>query len=232
MVIPIRMGWRDFLFIHWPIEAELVAPLIPDQLELDLFDGRAWVSVIPFVNVNLRPIGVPRALGVTLPELNVRTYVRYQDTPGIYFFSLDADGLGSVIAARLMHHLPYYFAATELNRHDGRISFTSRRRHRGARSARFEAQYWPTGKPFRAPDRERERFLFERYRFFTDDTQGRIRHTEVEHESWTVYPAQADTEVDTMLSATGLPVPKEDPIYQFSPGMDVQASPSRIYRQP
>ena len=43
------------------------------------------------------------------PELNVRTYVRVADKPGVYFFSLDAGNPLAVAAARALFHLPYYY---------------------------------------------------------------------------------------------------------------------------
>ena len=62
------------------------------------------------------PLGVgPRRLGLPLPELNLRTYVSHDGHSGVYFFSLDAQGILGVVGARLFHHLPYYYARCSLN---------------------------------------------------------------------------------------------------------------------
>jgi uncharacterized protein YqjF (DUF2071 family) len=110
MVIPLAMEWRELLFASWSVEPGVVAAHLSDALSVDTHDGDAWLSVVPFTNAIVRPRGVPAALGVDLPELNLRTYVTVDGTPSVYFFSLDAEGVLGVLGARLLHHLPYYYA--------------------------------------------------------------------------------------------------------------------------
>jgi uncharacterized protein YqjF (DUF2071 family) len=88
MVVPLEMGWRHLLFGNWPVERDVLEPR-SGLLTLDEFDGTAWLSVIPFINVAVRPAGLPECVGIQLPELNLRTYVTRDGTPGIYFFSLE-----------------------------------------------------------------------------------------------------------------------------------------------
>jgi len=226
MVVPLEMGWRHLLFENWPIDPGVMDAHLPDGLEPDVHDGSAWLSIVPFTNVAVRPAGVPEALGIRLPELNVRTYVTRDGVPSVYFFSLDAQGIASVLGARLFHHLPYYYARISLDRTDGRVRFSSRR-HPGARPARYEGAYWPTGEPLAAPGDPLGAFLVERYRFYTGAQDGSIRYTAVDHDPWTLYPAAAEIGTNTLFSAHGFPRPDADPVYYYSPGLDVVASRSR-----
>jgi hypothetical protein len=221
------MGWRHLLFENWPVDPELMDAHLPASLTADRHDGAAWLSVVPFTNVDLRPAGAPRSLGVRLPEINVRTYVTQDGVPSVYFFSLDAQGLAAVTGARLFHHLPYYYARISLTWVDGRVSFGSRRLHPGACPGRYEATYWPVGEPFDAPSDPLAEFLVERYRFYTEAPDGSLRHTDVSHDPWTLYPAAARVETDTLLRADGFARPEADPVYYYSPGLDVVASRSR-----
>ena len=83
--------WHDLLFAHWPLPAEDVRRAVPAELELDLFEGRAWVGVIPFRMSGIHLRGLPAIPGTAaFEELNVRTYVVYGGKPGVWFFSLDA----------------------------------------------------------------------------------------------------------------------------------------------
>jgi len=227
MVLPLEMGWRKLLFENWPVEPAVMDAHLPEGLEADVYDGSAWLSVVPFTNVNVRPKGLPEAFGLRLPELNVRTYVTRDGVPSVYFFSLDAQGISSVVGARLFHHLPYYYARISLSWDDGPVRFRSRRLHPGSRPAHYEASYWPTGEPFSAPEDPFGEFLAERYRFYTQAQDGSIRYTDVEHEPWTLYPAVADVERNTLLSAHGFARPEREPVYYYSPGLDVVASPSK-----
>jgi uncharacterized protein len=93
--------WHDLLFAHWPIPPLQLLPLVPAGFELDLFQGDAWIGIVPFRMTNVAPRFIPSLTGIsTFPELNVRTYVRVADKPGIYFFSLDAGSRTAVLAAR------------------------------------------------------------------------------------------------------------------------------------
>ena len=141
--------WNDLLFAHWPIPAADIAYLLPAGLEVDTFDGWAWVGVVPFWMDQIRMRGLPPVPGANrFPELNLRTYVRAQSTrvPGIYFFSLDAANPLAVAVARLRFHLPYYWARMHAEeKPDGLIHYQSQRLLSN-QPVRFKAQYRGLGR--------------------------------------------------------------------------------------
>src|SRR5690606_9486240 len=144
------------LFAHWPVAPSLLRPLVPAGLELDTFDGSAWIGVVPFGMARVRPRFVPPVpLLSRFLELNVRTYVTAGGKGGVWFFSLDANSRLAVRGARWSYHLPYYDARMTLVRRDDgqRIEFASARNHRGAPPATFDAAYQPTG-PVRQGDKD------------------------------------------------------------------------------
>src|SRR5215472_11803409 len=103
-----KQTWHDLLFAHWAMAPEIVRPLVPAQLELDLFSGQAYVAVVPFWMSGIRGRWAPPLPGLNrFPELNVRTYVRHQNVPGVYFWSLDAANQVAVWTARAGYGLPY-----------------------------------------------------------------------------------------------------------------------------
>jgi uncharacterized protein YqjF (DUF2071 family) len=228
MVLPLAMGWRYLLFENWAVDPAVMDAHLPERLSPDTYDGSAWLTVVPFTNVAVRPRGVPAAAGFRLPELNVRTYVTHDGEPSVYFFSLDAQGVASVLGARFFHHLPYFYARISLERVGDEVRFSSRRRHPGARPARYEGTYRPTGEPFVATEDPFTEFLVERYRFYTEDQRGRLRYTDVEHEPWTLYHAEADIETNTLLAADGFARSDADPVHYYSPGLDIVGSRSKL----
>ncbi|WP_255194088.1 YqjF family protein [Natronobeatus ordinarius] len=232
MPLPVAMGWRHLLFANWSLEPDVVAAHLPASLSVDTFDGRAWLSVVPFVNVDVRPRGVPALAGFPLPELNLRTYVTRDGESGVYFFSLDAAGSLGVLGARLFHHLPYYYARMRLRRRerDGRIRFTSRRRHPGERPVLFDAIYRPTGEPFTAESGSLAAFLTERYRYYTEDSRGRLRYADVDHEPWTLRDATATLEDESLFRANGFTPPEGSPVCYYSRGLEVTASRCRRWQ--
>jgi uncharacterized protein YqjF (DUF2071 family) len=227
MIGALHMGWRHALFANWPVDPEVVRPHVPDALTLDTFDGRAWLSVVPYTNVDVRPRWFPTGWGVRLPELNLRTYVSHQGRTGVYFFSLDAHGLAGVLLARALHHLPYYYARTTLD-HDGEtIRFQSRRFHPGARAVHFSATYRGLGERFTPAAGELAHFLTERYRYYTESPSGRLRYADIDHEPWPLFDASVTIEENTLFTANGFDHPDTEPVHFYSPGVDTSASASR-----
>lgn len=218
----VTLGWRDSLFAHWPVDPERVRPLVPDELDVDIREGTAWVSALPSVVTAARPFFLPRSVGLTVPQVNLRTYVRHETTPGVYFLSLDTStGLG-VRIARLLYGLPYFRASIDFERKGETCRFDCQRTHTDYPSPRFSAEYRPTGPPSRAdsaPD-SLDAFLAERYRTYVV-RDGTVWCARVDHHSWPLCPAEATIFADSLFEAAGLPAPAEDPVVRYSPGVEI-----------
>ena len=79
--------WSDLVFVHWRYPAEIVQALLPDGVEVEQFDGTAWVGLIPFHMNDLGfPLLHPLPYVGSFPEVNVRTYVRCGEYSGVWFF--------------------------------------------------------------------------------------------------------------------------------------------------
>ena len=103
------MRWVDLAFLHWRVSPDVLRPHIPSQLEVDTFDGSAWIGVVPFRMTHVHPIALPPIPTVRdFPELNVRTYVRSGGRAGVWFFSLDAAIRLAVFGSRVSVGLPYF----------------------------------------------------------------------------------------------------------------------------
>ena len=214
-------SWHDLLFAHWPIEPSVMRALVPPQLELDLFERRAWVGVVPFRMSGVRLRGLPAVPGThAFPELNVRTYVRHRGRAGVYFFSLDAASAVAVRAARAWYRLPYFHADMELQPIRGGISYHSRRTHRGAPPAQLDAEYAPAAQVHRSRPGTLESFLTERYALFT--TRGdRVLAGDIHHEPWPLREARATFTTNTMARAAGVELPDEPPLLHYAERLDV-----------
>lgn len=106
-----HMIWRDAVFLHWPVEPALLRPHVPAGIQLDLFDGMAWVSLVAFTMTRVRPRGLPPFRPVShFHEVNVRTYTRLNDRPGVYFLRIEAASQPACLIARTVSGLPYRHA--------------------------------------------------------------------------------------------------------------------------
>jgi uncharacterized protein YqjF (DUF2071 family) len=209
--------WYDLLFAHWPVPMETLRSRIPSTLEIDTYNGQAWIGVVPFGMSRVYPrwtFPVPW-LSYFL-ETNVRTYVHVGDKPGVYFFSLDAENPIAVEAARRFYLLPYFKARMSLHHKGDWIHYTSHRTHRNAPPADFRARYRPTGDIFRSQPGSLEEWLTERYCLYTVDPKGNTYRGEIHHLPWPLQPAEAEIEVNTMTEAHGIHLPDTKPLLHFA----------------
>jgi uncharacterized protein YqjF (DUF2071 family) len=218
-------SWHDLLFMHWPIDPEVMRAHVPAALPLDLYDGRAWIAVVPFAMSNVAPRGIPLPSAVSaFPELNVRTYVTVDGKPGVYFFSLDAENRLAVMGARTVFGLPYHFARMSIERRGESFHYESHRRS-STSPAEFVADYRPTG-PIQLPASGTfEYFLTERYCLYTADRRGRAHRLEIHHPPWPLQVAEASVSVNTMASAAGISLPATAPVLHYAKRQDVVAWP-------
>jgi uncharacterized protein YqjF (DUF2071 family) len=217
--------WLDLLFAHWPIPADEIVPLIPPGLTLETYAGTAWLGIVPFRMSHLRPRGLPAVPWLSyFPELNVRTYVRVDDRPGVFFFSLDAGNPIAVALARTFFHLPYFRAQMEV-RYGNRetVHYTSHRTHRHAPAASLVGSYRPLGPIYRAAAGSFEYWLTERYALYSVDRQGRIYRGEIHHQPWPLQPAEAEFTTNSIAAASGLTLPDQPPLLHFVRRLDVVA---------
>lgn len=208
--------WKDLLFLHYPVEAEVLRPLVPPVLTLDTYNHRAWVSVVPFQITRLRPPGVPAVPGLSaFPELNVRTYVTFNGKPGVYFFSLDAGNLSAVWGARIFYRLEYWHADMKVKGKGSQlIDYRSKRIH-GPKPAEFVASYGPTGPVRYAVPGSLESFLTDRYCLYAWN-RARLYRAEIHHLPWPLQPAKAVVETNSMAAVAGIHVQEADAVAQFS----------------
>jgi hypothetical protein len=209
--------WHDLLFAHWPISADRLRTMIPPELELDTYEGQAWLGIVPFWMSGVRPRGVPSLPWLsTFPELNVRTYVTHGDRPGVWFLSLDAANRLAVRAARFSYHLPYFHARMSATPRGDAMDYVSQRIHPGAPPAEFQGRYRPTGDAAPPQPGSLAHWLTERYCLYAVDARGRLYCAEILHPPWALQPAAADIDINTMAAAHGIKLPAAPPLLHFS----------------
>ncbi len=197
--------WHDLLFAHWPVAPDAIRGDLPAGLELDTFDGQAWVGVVPFRMSGIRVRGTPALPWLSaFPELNVRTYAVRDGRPGVFFWSLDAANPVAVRVARAWFHLPYFDARMTCRADGESVEYRSERTHRGAPPAELRARYAPTGPVELAAPGTLEHWLTERYCLYAGARDGRLLRSEIHHAPWPLQRATAELGLETMARAAGI----------------------------
>ncbi len=196
--------WRDLTFLHWRVAPEAVQPLLPAGTRADVHDGSTWVGLIPF-----RMVGAGIGTGPAVPwlgtfaETNVRLYsVDAQGRRGVVFRTLEASRLAVVLGARAAFALPYTWARMRVTEQDGVLTYTSRRRWPGPRSAATSVVVRP-GAPLGEGDALAE-FLTARWGLHTR-AFGRLLYVPNRHETWPLQHAELLALDDSLVAASAPP---------------------------
>jgi len=215
-----QQHWRDVLFLHFPVSTKELAAHLPRQLEVDTFEGQAWLSYI-FFRLTLRPAWLPVVPGVSsLVELNVRTYVRYGARSGIYFLRMYADNQIAILASRLLTPLRYQLAGMIDQRcTDGIRHIECRPALAHGATLAANVQIAVPSAPAPALADSLDQWLVERYCLFVETTGGAILAANVEHTPWLVAPIRLSAVDDSLGPSLGLSLPAAPTLAHYSPGV-------------
>jgi uncharacterized protein YqjF (DUF2071 family) len=244
-----RQVWHDLLFAHWPMPAGTLRAALPRGIELDVFDGEAWLGIVPFRMSGVRLRYTPPLPWLSaFPELNLRTYVRVEGKPGVYFFCLEAGNPLAVEIARRWYRLPYHRAEMSCvpsgpGGNDIRYAHV-RTDNRGA-PAELAVRYGPRGDVFASKPGSLEHWLTERYCLYTvnargnalgnplgnargnprGDARGGVMRGDIHHLPWPLQPAVAEFDRNTLARAHGFELPDRAPLLHFARRIEMVAWP-------
>lgn len=188
--------WEAITFFHWPVSPHIIEAFLPPGLELDTYEGDAWIGIVPFNVTDVRFHGIRASVPHVkkFREVNVRTYVRCNGLSGVFFFSLDADKLMAVLGSR-MATLPYFYAEMGIKQSDGTIYYDCARKQR--MPAVFRATVKPKGEFFLPEAGGLTEWLVERYYLWTS-VKGMLFRGSIHHPKWELQHAQANVAEETL----------------------------------
>ena len=211
------MRWHDLLFAHWPVEPAAIRSLIPASLDLETWEGQAWLGIVPFWMSHVRARWLAPVPGISrFPEINVRTYVTAGGKPGVWFFSLDATSSLAVRAARWSYNIPYYVADIQVERGgDDSVQYHARRKGNTHRRHEFSASYRPTSCPAESAAGTLQHWFTERYCLYSAKA-GQLWRIDIDHAPWQVQSAACELHCNTMDEPLHLKLPTNCPQLHFA----------------
>lgn len=206
----LSMRWECLLFLHWKWDPAEIQKTLPSGLQVDTFDGAAWLGVVPFFMRRVHPRGLPCVPWLSdFLEVNVRTYViDPTGVPGVWFYFLLCNQPVAVELARKSFHLNYLHARLAADTEVGnsaRFSWDEPGRGRAFFHGRESGSSAP------APPESLEFFLVERYVLFSADRRQRIHSGRVHHAPYEIAPAHAETWSFRPAASLGFPDPLRPP---------------------
>jgi uncharacterized protein YqjF (DUF2071 family) len=205
--------WNEALFLHWRVPLAVLRPLVPPGLDVDTFEGEAWVSVVGFTMQRIRPRYLPALAPVSdFHEINLRTYVVRDGRAGVYFLSIEAQKRVSAWLSRALSGLPYERARMARGpRHY--------RSHNARTGFRLEAEF-AIGEPISSPT-ALDKWLTERYCLYLARA-GAVRRFDIQHRPWPLARV-ALPHLDLRYQVGALVLPPAPDAAHYSAGVQVLA---------
>ena len=169
--------WNKAIFLHWQVDLNNLKKFLPKGLEIDLYDGKAWVSIVAFTMENIRPKNFPAFSPISnFDEINIRTYVKSHNKSGVYFLSIEGGKRLSCKIAKEISKLPYRYSNIKRS-NNSYASYNSQFKDQ------FEIVY-DIGKTKKNKD-SLDKWLTERYALF-QDTKNTLNEFEIHHLEWSL----------------------------------------------
>ena len=215
-------NWKHLTFMHWKVDPQLLQKHIPEGLEIDLYDGEAYIGVIPFTMEKVRPRGLPWVPFIsTFGEYNIRAYVTKDGIPGVFFLTLDAQSRVTCFHAPRSYGLQYRYAKAKVQVQTEECYSWSSRRKEGGESLIGTTN--SSGSMEQAVQGSLEYFLFERYSLYTSH-KGVLHRAYTHHLPWKYCAAHVEVETNTLLESYNLGIdhPLQPEHIHMSAGVHVQ----------
>ncbi|KOS64852.1 DUF2071 domain-containing protein [Lysinibacillus agricola] len=203
--------WQDVLFLHWPVSPKELEQYIPQELQLDLYENKAWLSVVLFKVKGQRLKFLPPLPGIdSYFQLNVRTYVTYSGMKGIYFFNLDVTNR-FIVQIATKGSLLYRHSKISLKQKGNNFSFTSL--YHGALDERLKISYQPIASeiissPF-------EKWLVERYHSWSK-WKNALSRIDISHMPWQLQRVHINIASNTLAPFVKESIQGIQPIAHYS----------------
>jgi len=198
----LRAEWRHVAMLNYAVERSLLLGLVPRGTELDEWQGRAYLSVVGFLFLNTRVMGVPIPFHRRFEEVNLRFYVRRKADDGwrrgVVFVKEIVPRAAVAMVARALYNenyvaLPMAHEVVRAPEDPQRVASVSYRWTLEGRSNHLSLSAGCAPQPL-APGSEEE-FIAEHYWGYSVQRNGGTSEYNVQHPPWRVATA-THTELD------------------------------------
>lgn len=178
--------------LNYEVDPELLDEFVPAGTSLDSFEGKTYASLIGFLFLDTRVLGVPVPFHRNFEEVNLRFYVRRYEGEevrrGVVFIREIVPKSAIALIARAVYNENY--VAMPMS-HSDRSNGESRVIEYGWRSGTTPNSLSATfeGEPFIPGPSSLESFITEHYWGYAKQRDGSTVGYEVQHPRWRIWSA-------------------------------------------
>lgn len=177
-----KCNWENLVYINYCVEPSLIEHLLPRDIELDLYQGRAIISFVCFKFSNTKIYGIKMPFHQDFPEINIRTYVkskRYKNKKGIYFISEMVPDFMTYFVGKFIYKEPFSVFPIENSVAENYINYTVK-----SKNFNLEIQLETNFKKLSREKSEEQQFVIDREYAFCGKKDGSSKIYQVKHQDW------------------------------------------------
>lgn len=189
----LQANWSNLIMANYVVNPDLLIPYLPQGVEIDYFNGETYVSLVGFMFLKTKVLGLPIPFHRDFEEVNLRFYVKRRDAKGdwkrgvVFISEIVPKKMISIVANTLYGEryscMPMQHEV-EVEGEQQQLSY-----------------YWKTGDDWNYLEviasnqsqkiipNTKEEFIFEHYWGYTKRKKGTTEY-EVQHPKWDIYPVR------------------------------------------
>ena len=185
-------NWRYLALLNFVVDPKIVAPLVPPGTEIDFENGETFLSVVGFLFLDTRLLGLPIPLHRDFEEVNLRFYVRKKSSDtwrrGVVFVRELVPKRAIATIARTFYGEPYL--AVPMKHQIDHVDLKLSVEYSWRRGSKWESlKMSATGEPQTIPTGSHPEFITEHYWGYTC-VRGGCSEYRVEHPRWKIWKAE------------------------------------------
>jgi uncharacterized protein YqjF (DUF2071 family) len=199
---------RDIVFMHYAVDYDAVRALVPPVLEVERYDGTAWVGIMALCVAKLhsKHLPIPKPWH-HFAEVDLVTYVSHAGRRGVFFLSIESHHRFLALGLRWYTSLPYLYSGLEITGRESLRVTCGPRPSQGAPNAQLDMTYAPTTNTVDVVKGSALDYLLAQYSSFTIDPWGRLAELDEVHAKWKPLEVDLDIRCNTLGQAIGLDLP-------------------------
>lgn len=185
---------------NYEVDPSLLASRVPRGTEIDLNDGKCFVSLVGFMFLDTRVLGIPIPFHINFEEVNLRYYVK-RELPdetrrAVCFVKEIVPRAAIATVARIMYDEPYETWSMDHTRTETKVGYTWEKG--GCRNNLSVTIGESLGVPAEGSHGE---FIIEHYWGYTQRSATRVDEYKVEHPKWELFSVN-DVKIDVDFGKT------------------------------
>lgn len=191
--------WQDLIMANYAVDPSLLTPRVPRGTDLDLQDGKCFVSLVGFMFLDTRVLGLPIPFHVNFEEVNLRFYNKREadgeTRRAVCFVKEIVPRFAIATVARVVYGEPYECWQMDHTRTETNVSYSW---EKGCKNLLQVEIGGSLGVPTAGSHGE---FIIEHYWGYTDRGGGRVDEYKVEHPKWELFSVKNE-QIDVDFGGT------------------------------